>query len=153
MINSTDLQFWRVKSTGTLDYQMKSNSLDAFLPSLTSVQNRDLVSREYVLAIVNNHASLALTSARIYFRTLDTGGATLSIALDTLGPVVKTGNVWTPGSLPATFTTPTTIGTGLAVATLNPGFAIAVWVRRVATASPIKRPERNTLTITGTSAA
>lgn len=152
-IRSSDLQFWRVKSTGTLDYQMKSGSLDNFMPSLTGVQNRDLLSREYVLAIVNNHATLALTSARIYFRVAAPGGANLSMALDSLGPVAKTGAVWSVGSVPSTFTAPTTIASGLAVATLNPGFAIGLWVRRVATASAAMRPEKNTITIVGTTLA
>jgi len=152
-IKSTDIEWWRVKNSGLLDYKMQSGALANFMPNLTGVQNRDLNNTSYVLAIVNQHPTLPLTNARIYFRQIDTGGATLSIALDTAGAVVKTGNVWTPGTSPTTFTTPTTQGTGLLVSTLNPGFAISVWVKRVATASTAKKPERNTLTITGTTAA
>jgi hypothetical protein len=154
LIKSSDLQYWKVANgSGLLVSKMTSGQLNNFLPSLTGVQNRDLNQTTYVFAIVNNHASLALTSARIYFRQLDPGGATLSMALDTRGVVNKNGPVWDSSNAPTSFVTPTTIGTGLAVASLTPGFAISVWVRRVATASGAKRPEKNTITITGTSAA
>jgi hypothetical protein len=153
MILSSQLELWGLNQSGTLRVKLSSNTMDNVFPSLTGVQNRDLQNISYVVAFVNQHPTLPLTSAKIYFRTLDSGGATLSIGLDPLGPAVKTGNVWTPGTPPATFTTPTTIASGLAVATLNPGFAVAVWIKRVATASAARRPERNTLTITGTSAA
>jgi hypothetical protein len=154
MIKSSDLEFWRVGNTsGLLVSKMTSGQLNNFMPSLSGTENRDLQNRNYVFAILNNHASLALTSARIYFRQIDSGGATLSIALDTRGVTVKTAPVWDASNPPVTFITPTTIGTGLSVPTLNPGFAIAVWVKRIATASAAKKPEKNTITITGTSAA
>jgi hypothetical protein len=153
LIQASQLEVWGLNQIGTLRVKLPSNTLDNLFPSLTGVQNRDGNTVSYVIAFVNQHPSLALTSARIYFRILNTGGATLAIGLDPLGPAAKTGNVWTPGTPPATFTTPTTVGTGLSVPTLNPGFAVAVWVRRTATASAKVRPEKNTLTITGTSAA
>lgn len=152
-IRATDLQFYGLKNDGTLGSRISSNVLNNLMPSLTGVQNRDLATTTYVVGILNNHASLALTSARIYFRILDSFGANLFIGLDPLGPAAKTGQVWSPGATPPTFTTPTTVGTGLAVATLNPGFVISVWVRRAATGGQARRPEKNTLTITGTTAA
>jgi hypothetical protein len=153
LIKSTELELWGLNQNGTLSVKFKSNTLQNLFPNMTGVQNRDLQQLTYVVAFVNQNSSLALTSARIYFRVAQAGGANLSIALDPLGPVVKTGNVWSPSNPPTTFTAPTTIGTGLAVATLNPGFAIAVWVRRIAAASGAVKPERNTLTINGTSLA
>lgn len=154
MIKSSDIQIWGLNQTGTLRVQLLSNTLENVFPNLTGVQNRDLNSVTYVVGVLNNHSSLPLTSVKIYFRILDPKGATLSMALDPLGPAVKTGNVWSPGSGPTTFTTPTTIATGLAVATLNPGYVQSVWIRRVAVGgTSYARPERNTLTVVGTSAA
>ena len=111
-IKSSDLQYWSVTQDGILKQRLSTNVLNNFMPSLTGVQNRDLSNVNYVIAILNNHASLALTSAKIYFRILDASGATLSMALDPLGPAVKTGTVWSPTNPPTTYTTPTTIGTG-----------------------------------------
>jgi hypothetical protein len=154
LIKSTDIQIWGLNQSGTIRVQLQSNVLQNLFPNLTGVQNRDLNQTTYVVGILNNHSSLPLTSVKIYFRIVDARGATLSMALDPLGPVVKTGTVWSVGNGPATFTTPTTVGTGLAVATLNPGFVQSLWIRRTAVGgSSYARPERNTLTVTGTSAA
>jgi hypothetical protein len=154
LIKSTDIQVWGLNQSGTIRVKLASNVLENVFPNLTGVQNRDLNTVSYVVGILNNHATLALTSVRIYFRILDARGATLAMALDTLGPAVKTGVVWSPGSPPATFTTPVTVGTGLSVATLNPGFVQAVWIKRTAIGgSSYARPEKNTLTVTGTSLA
>jgi hypothetical protein len=153
LIKSSDIEFWSVSGDGFLYQKLSSNVLNNMFASLTGVQNRDLRTDVKVIAIVNRHASLALTSMRVYFRVINSGGATLSIALDTLAPQVSTGKVAEPGTGPASFSTPTTVGTGLSVATLNPGFAQGIWVKRIATASAAVRPERNTLTVSGTSAA
>jgi hypothetical protein len=151
-IKSTDIEMWSTIGGGFLSAKIPSNSLNNAMPSLTGVQNRDSVQNVYVLAFVNQHASLPLTSAKIYFRVVDGGGAALAIALDPLGAQPKTGQIWTPGAS-VTYSTPTTIAAGLSVATLAPGNAIAVWVRRTASASAARRPEKNTLTIVGTTAA
>jgi hypothetical protein len=151
-IKSTDLEMWSTTGAGNLGVKLASNVLNNAMPSITGVQNRDLVQTVYVVAFVNQHASLPLTSAKIYLRVVDPGGATLAIGLDALGAQPKTGQIWTPGAV-VTYSTPTTIAAGLSVATLNPGYAIAVWIRRTATASAARRPEKNTLTIVGTTAA
>lgn len=154
MIKSTDIQVWGLNNDGTIRVKLASNVLGNVFPNMTGVQNRDLQQLTYVVGILNNHASLALTTVKIYFRIVDPKGAGLSMALDPAGPVVKTGKVWSPDTPPTTFTSPTTIASGLAVATLNPGFVQSVWIRRIAVGgTSYAHPERNTLTITGTSAA
>ena len=153
MIKSSELQLWNVYGSGYIQKKMVSNTLENIFPNLTGVQNRDQTVLTYVLAWWNTHPSLALTSARIYFRTYAAGGTNLAIALDTTGPAPANGVIWNFSNPPATYITPTTVGTGLSVPTLNPGYAVAFWIRRTATASAPLRPERNTITITGTSAA
>jgi hypothetical protein len=152
-IRSTDLHFYGMKQDGTLGSRLTSNVLQNVFANLTGVQNRDGVVNYAVIGVLNNHASLPLTSGKVYFRVPGAGGANLAIALDALGPQNKTGQVWTPGATPGTFSAPSTVGTGLTMATLNPGFVQAIWVRRTAVASAALRPERNTLTVTGTTAA
>lgn len=150
-IPSTDLQLWSILNNGTLNARLASNALNNVFPSISGAQNRDrAVSLAYVVWL-NNNASQALTACRIYFRVVTAGGATLEIALDPRGPQPRTGQFIDTSNPPTAYSTPTSIGAGLSVATLNPGNGIGVWIRRTATASAQMRPERNTLTLAGTS--
>jgi len=150
-IRSSDIG-WYGTSSLRLGPKLTSGVLNNIFPDLTGAQNRDLAVSHRAVAIVNNHATLTLTNARIWFRTVDPGGAGFAIALDSLGVVAKTAQIIeTPSGL--TFTSPTTSGTGLLVSSLAPGQAVGLWIRRVATASAKRKPERNVLTITGTTPA
>jgi len=152
-IKATDLRWYSLNMDGGLSSRIAPATLHNVFGPITGAQNRDGITQYKIIAVVNEHASLPLTAARIYFRTVQSGGANIAMALDTLGPANKTGVVWTVGGTPTTFVSPVTFGTGLLVSTLNPGFAVAIWLRRSISSAAALRPEKTTLTIAGTTAA
>jgi hypothetical protein len=150
-IKSSDLQWFYVGESGFIGGRITSGALHNVFSEISGARNRDLAVDYRVIALRNVSAQ-TLTSARIWFRYVDPRGAGVGIALDPIGAVTATSRL-SGGVAPGTFSSPTTSGTGLAVASLAGGQAIGVWIRRNATASSGAFPERNIITVTGTTPA
>jgi hypothetical protein len=111
--------------------------------------------------VLNNHASLTLQNAVVYLSAEVAGGASVAIAVDNVGPVAKGAtsqgaSIATETTAPTgvgTFSSPTTIGTGLALGSLAPGQIRRVWVRRTAANTAAINADGVTFAITGDTAA
>lgn len=111
--------------------------------------------------VLNNHATLTLTSAVIYLSNQVAGGTTVAIAVDDIGPVAKgsaaQGAVIADESTAPTgvgaFSSPTTAGTGLPLGNIGPGQVRRVWVRRSAANTAPVNADGVTFTVTGDTAA
>lgn len=91
--------------------------------------------------ILNNHATLTATNLSVYVSSEVSGGASVAIALDNAAVSAKGSasaqgdqitNETTAPTAVGTFSTPTTDGAGLTIASLAPGQVKAVWVKRTA---------------------
>ena len=90
------------------------------------------------LFILNNHATLTLTGATVAVQSQTSGGASVAIAVDDIGPVAK-GSASAQAAVVANEqTAPTGVGAfgagPIALGDLAPGQCRAVWVRRTITA-------------------
>lgn len=111
--------------------------------------------------VLNNHASLTLQDAVVYLSAEVAGGASVAIAVDNIGPVAKGSasqgaQIATELSAPTgvgTFSSPTTVGTGLALGSLAPGQIRRVWVRRTAANTVALDSDGVTFAISGDTAA
>lgn len=111
--------------------------------------------------VLNNHATLTLTSAVVYLSAEVGGGAGIAIAVDNVGPVSKTSasqgaSIATGTTAPSgvgAFSSPTTIGAGLALGSIAPGQIRRVWVRRTAANSAAINADGGTFAVTGDTAA
>lgn len=152
-IKSTDLKWYGVNSAGTIASNViLSNSLHAIFPEMTGAQNKAGSTQIRAIALKNTHATLTLTGVKIYFRSLDNAGGILDIALDTIGATTNSVVV-DAANPPVSWSIPTTSAGGLSVASLAPGAAVGLWIRRRGNNSAQKKPERNTLTVVGTTPA
>ena len=87
--------------------------------------------------IKNEHASLALTLAKLWIQTQDPhAGVTFAIALAGEGKNVSAETIANEAAAPVgeTFTSPTTKGSGLSLADLSATDYQGFWVRRTVTA-------------------
>lgn len=113
-------------------------------------------------AVLNNNASLTLTSAVIYVSAEVAGGTSVAIAVDNIGPVAKASTsaqgatIATETTAPTgvgTFSTPTTKAAGLALGDIGPGQVRLVWVRRTAANTAALNSDGFTVTVAGDTAA
>jgi len=111
--------------------------------------------------VLNNHATLSLQNAVVYLSAQVSGGASVAIAVDSVGPVAKGSasqgssiatETTTPTGVGA-FSSPTTAATGLALGTLAPGQIRRVWIRRTAADTSALDSDGFTLAVTGDTAA
>ena len=112
--------------------------------------------------VLNNHATLTLQSAVVYLSAEVAGGASIAIATDNIAVSAKgastaqAAQIATETTAPSgvgSFSSPTTVGTGLALGNIGPGQVKAVWVRRTATNSAALNNDGVTFAVTGDTAA
>lgn len=106
------------------------------------------------LFLLNNHATLTLQAATVSVLSQTSGGASVSIALDNIGPVAKgsaspqAATIGAEGSAPAGVGA---FGAGpLTIGDMAPGQVKAVWVRRITApgAGPVT-PDGTVLRVSG----
>lgn len=158
-IRSADLQWWFAGADRTLSSgrALVSNKLNEVFPDMSGASNRDSIV-DYVRSVtIINQSALTLSSAKVFFKTVDGGGATHRIAWDVLGVVSGGGIVVSKyEDRPTVFSSAyVSFATGLALpASLAAGQAITLWIQRQGQNYPAgRKPERNTLTIQGTTPA
>lgn len=112
--------------------------------------------------VKNNHGSLTLTGAKVYMSAEVASGASVAIAVDNIGPVAKGSSsaqaalIASETSAPSgvgSFSSPTTLGAGLALGDIPAGQVRAVWVRRTAANSAALDADGFTLAVGGDTAA
>jgi len=107
----------------------------------------------------NSHASLTYQSAKAWLSAEVSGGATISIGLDTTPKSVigdssdqaLTIANETTAPVGVSFSAPTTKGTGISVGSLAAGECIALWVRRTSANTSAKDNDGVTISISGDS--
>jgi hypothetical protein len=104
--------------------------------------------------ILNNHATLTLTTATIAILSQTAGGGTIDIATDNIGPVAKGSASAQAATIANETTAPTGVsafGAGpLALGDLAPGQVKGVWLRRTVTAgASALNPDGVILRVTG----
>jgi len=90
--------------------------------------------------IHNNHGSITFQNVKVYLLSEVSGGAVLAIGVDTTAASAvgaapaQALEVADEDTIPTgvTFSSPTTLGTAVAVGNLAPGECRAIWVRRTA---------------------
>lgn len=91
--------------------------------------------------ILNNHATLTAQNVVIYLSAEVAGGAGIALAVDSTAASAKgaspaqglqIANETTAPAGPLTFSSPTTVGTGIAVGDIPAGSVRQIWVRRTA---------------------
>lgn len=144
--------------TSTTAHAGGANSL---FDDVSGAENTASTAEYRALDVLNNHATLTLTSAVVYLSAEVAGGTVVAIAVDNVGPVAKgsasQGSSIATGTTAPTnvgaFSAPTTIGTGLALGSLAPGQVRRVWVRRTAANNAAINGDGVTLAVTGDTAA
>lgn len=94
--------------------------------------------------VLNNHATLTMLSAVVYLSAEVAGGASIAIAVDSIGPVAKGSSTAQAAQIANETTAPAGVGafgsptsraagaTAHALGNIGPGQVRAVWVRRTA---------------------
>lgn len=128
--------------------QLSTTPLDNLFTDLTGAENAALqVDYQCVFILNNTGSGDTMLNVVAWLPTSGdvSGGATMSLAVDTTAPSSKTTSSVQAGTIANSTTVPTTIGSwvspsstsagGLAVANIAPGNVAAVWIRRTATNS------------------
>lgn len=110
------------------------------------------------LALLNNNASNILQNAVVYLSAEVAGGASIAVAADSTAASIKTNasaqmlqiaSETTAPAGPLTFSSPTTIGAGVALGNIGIAFVKGVWVRRTAANSAALSADGVTLAFAG----
>lgn len=112
--------------------------------------------------VLNNHATLTLQTAVVYF-TETAAGASVAIALDNIAISAKGSASAQAAQIANETTAPTGVGTfstaaitkaaGLSIGNLTPGQVKAIWIRRTAANSAALDADGFTLNVAGDTAA
>ena len=102
------------------------------------------------LYVLNDHATLTLTGAKVYLDT-NTTGDRISIALDGVGKNDTAETVGNESTAPTgeTFSQPDDYAGGLSLGDLAPGDYYAIWARRVIPSSASGGTDTWSLTVQG----
>jgi hypothetical protein len=111
--------------------------------------------------VLNNHGSLTLQGPVAYISAEVAGGCSVAIGVDTTAASLKGASsaqavsAADESSAPAgiSFSSPTTVATGLALGDIAAGYCKAIWVRRTAANTVAVDADGFTLTIAGGTAA
>jgi hypothetical protein len=110
------------------------------------------------VAILNNNATNVLQNPVAYISAETAGGASIAIATDNIAASAKASasaqmaeiaNETTAPTGVSAFSSPTTIGTGLALSNIAVGFVKGLWVRRTAANTSALSADGVTLAVTG----
>lgn len=126
-------------------------------PNITGAENA-ASQVDYACVFVHNaHATLTLTTAKVYVSAEVPGGASVAIGVDsTAASALGSSSAQavtiadeTTAPVGPTFSTPTTTGAALALGNIGPGQVKAFWVRRTASNSAALASDGATFTVIG----
>lgn len=138
-------------TAGFVDDNVLHDLFDAV--SATEAQAGDAEYRCHY--ILNNHASLTLTSAVYWITALSTSPSTeVDVGLDPAGKNGTATTIANEQTAPAgvTFSRATTKGAGLSLGSLLPGEFTAVWIRRTVSAGGAAGPDEFEVAVEGDTA-
>lgn len=152
-IQASELQWWVPDSGGKLGFRPTSGNTNNLFPNITGSQNRDGYTDYKQLILYNANATLTLSAVKLYWSYAMVGGTNVAFALDPIGVVASTARAVDPSTPPSTYVAPSTFASGLAVPNLGPQQIIGVWIRRTINNGSPLYPERNNITVAGTTPA
>lgn len=132
-------------------------TLNNLFDDISATENAALTVDYRLFFVLNNHASITLTSPVVWLSSETAGGANIAISVDTTGVTAKgsasaqakqiANETTAPTS--QSFSSPTTKGTGLTIADIPAGSVQGIWVRRTAAASTALSPDGVVLRVEG----
>jgi len=118
-------------------------SANDLFADISGDENADNVANYVCLFVVNKHATLTLTTTKLWLTAQVAGGASIAIGVDVTGPsalatttqqaATISDNVSPP--IGVSFSAPTSKGAGVLLGDIGPGQCRAFWIRRTAAAS------------------
>lgn len=139
--------------------QLTDNSLNNLFDDVTGAENAANDVEYRCIFIHNNHGSLTFSNVVVYLASEVAGGASTAIGVDTTAAsaigsagaqALQVADENTP-PVGVSFSSPTTLGTGIAVGSLSPGQCRAIWVRRTAANTAALSNDGVTLRVAGES--
>lgn len=139
-----------------------ATTLNGLFDDVSGAENAASTVDYRCVFVLNNHATLDLQNAVAYMSAEVAGGTNIAIAVDSTAisakgaagaQALQVANETTAPAGPLTFSSPTTVGAGLALGTIPAGSVKAVWVRRTAANSAALDADGFTLAIGGDTAA
>lgn len=135
-------------------------SLNNLFDDMSAAENAALTADHRLFFVLNNHATLSLTSPVVWISSQTGGGPTWAISVDTTGVTAKGAapaqakTIATETTAPATqtFASPSTKGTGLAIADIPAGSVQGIWVRCTGVAGAALSPDIAVLRVEGNTA-
>ncbi len=126
-------------------------------PDITGAQNAASQVDYAALAILNNNAANALQNAAAYLSSEVAGGASTALGADTTAASAKGGasaqlvTIASSTTAPAgvSFTSPTTLGTGVSLGSIPVANVKGLWVRRTASNSAALSADGVTIAVGG----
>lgn len=137
--------------------QITDATLNNLFDDVTGDENAALDVEYRCFMVHNNHATLTLLSPVVWISAEVSGGTNIAISVDSTAAsavgasAAQAKQVADESTAPSTqtFTSPTSKGTGLALADLPPGQVKAIWVRRTATNSSALNNDGATIRVEG----
>lgn len=143
--------------------QISGTALNNLFDNITGDENAASEAEYRCIFVFNNHATLTWLSPVVWISAEVGGGAVVAIAIDDLpaSPVADTdpqadqiaNENTAPGSGVGSFSSPTTKGTGLALADLPAQQCRAIWIRRTAANTAALDNDGVTIRVEGDTAA
>lgn len=138
-----------------------STGASALFDDISGAENAASTVDYRAFDVLNNHATLSLQNAVVYLASEVAGGASIAIAVDSVGPVAKgaasqgssIANETTAPTGVGAFSSPTTAASGLSLGTIAAGQIKRVWVRRTAANSAALDNDGVSFAVAGDTAA
>lgn len=135
--------------------------LNSLFDDITGAENNSDTVDYRCIFVLNNHASLTLLNASVYLSAQVPDGASIAIAVDNIAASAKgasgaqaaviSNELVAPVGVGA-FSSPSSLGTALALGDIGPGQVKAFWVQRSATHSIAVSNDGVTFAIAGDTA-
>lgn len=143
--------------------QLSGTALNNLFDDVSGAENlANTVDYRCVFVHNSNASSVDLQTAVVYLSAETAGGTSIAIAIDNItasaigASAAQAAEIATETTTPTgvgAFSSPTTVGTGLALGTIPAGQCRAFWVRRTAASSAALNNDGVTFTVTGDTAA
>ena len=132
-------------------------SLNDLFDDISGAENAASTVDYRGIAVLNNNASNVFENPVIYISAETAGGASIALGVDTTAASAKGGasaqllTIANETTAPAgvTFSSPTTLGTGLALSNIAVAFVKGIWIRRTAANTSALSADGFTLAIAG----
>ncbi len=133
-------------------------SLNDLFDDISGAENAASTVDYRGIAVLNNNASNVFENPVIYISAETAGGASIALAVDSTATSAKgsasaqmlqIANETTAPAGPLTFSSPTTVGTGLALSNIPTSNVKGIWIRRTAANTAALSADGFTLAIAG----